>query len=67
MWCSLTIAGFQVRKIVLTGSGIFDRRHIATVTPTIIRTQATTTHVIEESRCNTAAATSATTGMSTRL
>lgn len=67
MWCSLTIAGFQVREIVLTGRGAFDRRHIAMVTPTIIRTQATTTHVMEESRCKTAATTNATTGMSTRL
>jgi hypothetical protein len=51
---------------VLTGIGALDRQ-IATVTPTIIRTQATTTHVVEVSRCKTAAAISATTGISTRL
>jgi hypothetical protein len=51
---------------VLTGIGAFDRQ-IAMVTPTLIRIQATTTHVREVSRCKTAAAISATTGMSTRL
>jgi hypothetical protein len=37
------------------------------VTPTLIRIQATRMHVREASRCKTAAAISATTGMSTRL
>ena len=66
MGFSVPIAG-RVREIVLTGSGAFDRRQISMVTPTIMRTQATTTHAMGVSRCKTAAATSATTGMSTRL
>ena len=55
-----------MRETGLTGIGALDRQ-IATVTPTLIRTQATTTHVVDVSRCKTAAAISATTGMSTKL
>jgi hypothetical protein len=66
MWCSLPIAGIRAGETVLTEIGAFDRQ-IAMVTQTLIRTQATTTHVVEVSRCKTAAAISATTGMSTRL
>ena len=66
MWCSLPIAGFGARETVLTGIGALDRQ-IAMVTPTLIRTQATATPAMEVCRCNTAAAISATTGMSTKL
>jgi hypothetical protein len=51
---------------VLTGIGAFDRQ-IAVVTPTLMSAQATAMHAVEVSRCKTAAAISATTGMSTRL